>query len=73
VVQGPSGLTVDAVTGRLRWRPGADATGTHPVDVAVGDSLGAESAMKFELTVASSNTVATPPAKKSDADEESDE
>ena len=74
VVQGPSGLTVDAVTGRLRWRPGADATGTHPVDVAVGDSLGAESAMKFELTVASSSKPdAAPPAKKKADDEESDE
>jgi hypothetical protein len=73
VIQGPPGLTVDGITGRLAWRPGAEAAGTHPVEVAVGDSFGAESALRFELTVASSRAEATPPAKKSDADEESDE
>ena len=76
VLQGPAGLTVDSVTGRLRWRPGADAAGTHPVDVAVGDSFGAESAMKFELTVANSSSKAeeaAPPAKKSAEDEDSEE
>ena len=73
VIQGPPGLTIDAVSGRLSWRPGTDAAGTHPVEVAVGDSFGAESAMRFELTVASRSAEATPPAKKSDADEESEE
>jgi len=73
VLQGPPGLTVDAVTGGLSWRPGADAAGTHPVEVAVGDSFGAENAMRFELTVASSSAEVAPPAKKSAADEESDE
>jgi hypothetical protein len=75
VVQGPPGLTVDAISGRLSWRPGAGTDGVHPVDVAVGDSLGAESAMKFELTVASrtSSKDVAPPAKKKPDDEESDE
>lgn len=73
VIQGPPGLTVDAITGGLHWRPGADAAGTHPVEVAVGDSFGAESAMSFELTVASGGAEAAPPAKKSTDPEESDE
>ena len=73
VVQGPPGLTVDAISGRLSWRPGQDAAGTHPVEVAVGDSFGAESAMRFDLTVTPSGAGAAPPAKKSEADEERDE
>jgi hypothetical protein len=52
LVQGPQGMTVDPVSGRLSWRPGAGAVGTHAVEVAVGDSFGAESAMRFELNVA---------------------
>jgi len=74
LIEGPPGLTVDAVSGRVSWRPGADAAGTHAVEVAVGDSFGAESAMRFELTVAGAGAAA-PPAKAdaSDDGEESDE
>jgi hypothetical protein len=52
LLSGPEGMTVDPVSGRVSWRPGADAVGSHAVEVAVGDSLGAESAMRFELNVA---------------------
>ncbi len=72
VLKGPAGLSVDSITGQLSWRPGADATGTHPVEVAVGDSFGAESALSFVLTVASSGGEAPPPA-KSDESEDDDE
>jgi hypothetical protein len=72
VITGPAGLSVDAVRGQLRWRPDPDAVGTHPVEVAVGDSFGAESAIRFELTVASSVAEAPPPAKPRASDEELD-
>jgi hypothetical protein len=52
LLAGPQGMTVDPVSGRVSWRPGADAIGSHTVEVAVGDSFGAESAMRFELSVA---------------------
>jgi hypothetical protein len=52
LLSGPEGMTVDPVSGRVSWRPGADAVGSHTVEVAVGDSFGAESAMRFELNVA---------------------
>lgn len=73
VIQGPVGLTVDALSGRLSWRPGQDAAGTHPVEVAVADSFGAESSLRFELTVASNSPAVAPPAKPKATDEESDE
>jgi hypothetical protein len=74
VVEGPAGLTVDSVTGRLAWHPGAQDAGNHPVAVAVADSLGAESTLRFELTVASGAAAKTAsPAKKRSDDEESEE
>jgi hypothetical protein len=51
LLKGPAGMTVDAVTGRLSWRPGPNEVGTHAVEVAVADAQGAESAMRFELNV----------------------
>jgi hypothetical protein len=72
VVAGPAGLTVDAVTGHLSWRPSARDAGSHPVEVAVADALGAESTLRFELTVASA-AAGAPPAKRRAADDESEE
>jgi hypothetical protein len=53
LVQGPPGLHVDPVSGRLSWTPEPGTTGTQAVEVAVADSLGAESALRFELNVSS--------------------
>lgn len=73
VLTGPPGLRVDAVTGRVSWQPPAGAIGTHPVEIAVADSLGAESALRFELTVSAANDAAPPPAKPSDDDDDFDD
>jgi hypothetical protein len=75
VLSGPPGLQVDAVSGRLTWKPEPGTTGTHPVEVAVADSLGAESALRFELTVSASDVAeGAPPAKaKAAADDEAEE
>lgn len=51
LIQGPPGLHVDPVSGRLSWTPEPGTTGTQAVEVAVADSLGAESALRFELDV----------------------
>ncbi len=72
VLEGPKGLTVDAITGQLRWRPSPEAVGTHPVEVAVGDSFGAENAMRFELTVASAGGETAPPAKPDKSEDDED-
>jgi len=77
LLEGPRGLTLDAVTGRLAWQPEPGTLGTHAVEVGVADSFGAESALRFELTVSTpSDEQAAPPAKpraRADADEESEE
>jgi hypothetical protein len=76
VLEGPHGLSVDPVTGRLRWRPDPGAAvGAHPVEIAVADSLGAESALRFELTVAApaAAPAAAPPAKQRAKADELDE
>jgi hypothetical protein len=65
VLEGPKGLSVDPVSGRMSWRPAAGTIGTHPVEIAVADSFGAESALRFELTVSApgEEKAASPPAK----------
>jgi hypothetical protein len=68
LLEGPPGMTVDAVTGRLSWRPGPDQVGTHAVEVAVADAQGAESAMRFELNVAGGDS-ASAPAKRDAGDD----
>jgi hypothetical protein len=68
LLSGPEGMTVDPVSGRVSWRPGPDAVGSHAVEVAVGDSFGAESAMRFELNVAGGAPDAkAAPAKRDEA------
>jgi hypothetical protein len=68
LLEGPQGMTVDPVSGRVSWRPAPDALGTHPVEVAVADAFGAESAMRFELTVAgSAGEAGSAPAKRDEA------
>ena len=51
LLQGPEGMSVDPVSGWLSWRPGREEIGNHVVEVAVADAYGAESAMRFELSV----------------------
>lgn len=74
LLSGPAGMTVDPVTGRLRWRPGPDAVGTHAVEVAVADPQGAESAMRFELNVSGGGDPAAPsPAKRAPVAEDDED
>jgi hypothetical protein len=71
LLEGPQGMSVDPVSGRVSWRPGSDTIGTHAVEVAVADAYGAESAMRFELTVAGGDASA-PPAKRDEAAADAD-
>jgi len=73
LLEGPQGMSVDPVSGRVHWRPGADTIGTHAVEVAVADAFGAESAMRFELTVAGGADAGSAPAKRDEAAAGSDE
>ena len=80
VIEGPRGLSVDPISGQLVWKPAAGTTGTHAVEIGVADSLGAESALRFELDVSTPSTdkKVAPPAKANsaadvDADADADE
>ncbi len=46
---GPAGMTIDAVTGLLRWTP--TSTGTHNVSVVVTDAGGLSAAQSWVLVV----------------------
>jgi hypothetical protein len=72
VIEGPKGMTVDAVSGRLSWKPAPGTIGNQPVEIGVADSFGAESALRFELTVSvpDDEKKPAPPAKAKSSDEE---
>lgn len=48
---GPDGMHVDPVLGNVSWSPNAGQTGTHVVEVAVSDSMGATTLQTFEVSV----------------------
>jgi len=47
----PDGMEIDAISGLLSWRPGAEQTGKHTVKVGVRDSEGDASQFEWEVTV----------------------
>lgn len=47
----PAGMSLDSVLGVVSWTPGANQAGVHEVEIHVKDSLGAEGAQHFEITV----------------------
>jgi hypothetical protein len=75
VISGPPGLAVDPVTGVMSFKPRAGTTGAQAVEIAVADGYGAESALRFELTVSQGETEArpAPPASDDERDAESEE
>jgi hypothetical protein len=76
VIEGPRGLSVDPISGQLSWKPAPGTRGSQVVEIGVADSLGAESALRFELDVSTpSEEKAAPPAKaasEADADADAD-
>jgi hypothetical protein len=60
LLEGPAGMAVDPVRGVVRWKPGANQVGSHPVDLAVEDPMGAASAQRFEITIRETGAEALP-------------
>jgi len=52
LLEGPEGMTVDAETGLVRWRPTGEQRGSFVVDVKVEDPWGMGAAQRFEIDVA---------------------
>tara|TARA_R110002110_G_scaffold43803_1_gene135614 strand:- start:9555 stop:18386 length:8832 start_codon:yes stop_codon:yes gene_type:complete len=59
LVNGPSGMSIDADTGALSWTPQADQARTADVVVAVSDAAGAEDFGSFTVTATPLNTAPT--------------
>jgi RHS repeat-associated protein len=48
----PPGLSINAVTGFIRWTPSTVQAGPHTVEVRVSDGLGATAIQRYTLTIA---------------------
>ncbi len=51
LVQGPPGMTVDIVNGRVTWRVPQTAKGTYPIELAVSDPFGGKTTQSYSLAV----------------------
>jgi hypothetical protein len=61
--EGPPGMRVDSVLGKLVWQATPDQEGVHRIEVAVSDTAGATSSQAFEITVnVEGDDSAAPPA-----------
>jgi hypothetical protein len=60
--EAPPGMTIDPILGTASWTPGPGHAGVHPVEVIVADAYGAESALRFEVTVREVEAPAAEPA-----------
>jgi len=58
LAKGPPGMSIDPLSGMLRWEPAAAHAGAHPVEVLVRDRLGAETFLSWNLTVSVENAPA---------------
>jgi RHS repeat-associated protein/uncharacterized repeat protein (TIGR01451 family) len=51
----PTGMQIDAGSGRIEWTPGNDQVGTHAVSLRVSDGRGGEDVQEFTITVIAVN------------------
>ncbi len=51
LVQGPPGMVVDIVSGRVTWRVPATAKGVYPIELAVSDPYGGKTTQTYSLSV----------------------
>ncbi|MBI3467959.1 MAG: putative Ig domain-containing protein, partial [Planctomycetes bacterium] len=57
LVTGPRGISLDPLTGRVRWTPDHDQLGLNPVVVQIQDALGASARQSFAIDVSCVNLV----------------
>ena len=62
MMSGPSGMSVDSVTGMVTWTPTASDVGTHSVQLRTVDPFGASDLQQFTIDVVSGNALNRPPA-----------
>lgn len=59
IIQAPTGLTIDPVTGEVLWTPSTEQIGTHQVDLRAQDDWGGSTRQVFQIDV--SETIANRP------------
>jgi hypothetical protein len=59
----PQGMSIDALSGEISWRPEPDQVGSHSVAVVVDDLHGGRSRQSIEVTVSAPDVGAQPPAR----------
>jgi hypothetical protein len=64
LLEGPKGMTLDWLTGKLSWTPSDGQEGTHPVEIEVDDLAGGKATQSFEIQVGFEEP-AKPPAEGS--------
>jgi RHS repeat-associated protein len=55
LVKGPAGMSIDAITGAVRWVPTTDQLGSQDVEIQVDDALLVSATQSFTITVRSVN------------------
>ena len=51
LLEGPTGMTLNWLSGKLSWAPSEDQEGTHPVEIEVDDLAGGKDTQRFEIEV----------------------
>ena len=51
LLQGPTGMTLDWLSGKLAWTPSDSQEGTHAVEIEVDDLAGGKTTQTFEIEV----------------------
>jgi hypothetical protein len=51
LLEGPTGMTLDWLSGKLSWTPSNDQAGTHAVKIEVDDLAGGKATQTFEIQV----------------------
>jgi hypothetical protein len=51
LLEGPTGMTLDWLSGKLTWAPSDDQEGTHAVEIEADDLAGGKATQSFEIQV----------------------
>ncbi len=62
LLEGPTGMTLDWLSGKLSWTPADDQAGTHAVEVEADDLAGGKTTQAFEIQVGFEDPAQTPAA-----------
>jgi len=61
LLEAPEGMTIDRLGGEISWTPRPSQVGTHTVEVAAEDGLGAAAVQRFVLTIGTEDGEETQP------------